>query len=161
MFAFDRRCAAAPDSLRFLQGPPASSVDEIQAHLAGASDVFSERSSVFAWLVRWVREEPVIGYVAFVRWDHANHRSEIAYAVEPAHRQKGITVKAMRLILDFAWRELPLHRAEAHVDPENVASIKTAERLGFVHEATLRENVFANERYFDTAIYARLRDDGT
>ncbi len=157
LFDFEQRCAAAPDAERFMLRPPPRSVDEVRARLVPNQGPFSESRTVFSWLVRERGKSPIVGYVAFVRWDHAHHRTEVAYVIDPALRGMGLAVEGTAQILTFAWDELGLHRAEAHIDPENRASIRTAEKLGFVHEGTLRENVLVRGRYVDTAIYARLR----
>jgi ribosomal-protein-alanine N-acetyltransferase len=78
--------------------------------------------------------------------------------IEPAHWGKGLAIEATSSVLAFGWRELLLHRVEAHIDPDNASSIRTAEKLGFVREGHLRQNHFREGRYFDTLIYAKLAD---
>jgi len=135
----------------------------VRARIGQTPGAFSAARSAFMWIVR-ARDaqgeprEPVVGYAAFVRWDHEDHRSEVAYVIDPERWGRGFAVEAVAGILGFAWRDLGLHRAEAHIDPENTASIRVAEKLGFTLEGTLRENAFSGGRYFDTAIYGRLSD---
>jgi ribosomal-protein-alanine N-acetyltransferase len=49
-----------------------------------------------------------------------------------------------------------LHSLEANVDPANAASIKLLEKKGFLKEAHLKENVFFNGRFIDSAIYSLI-----
>ena len=156
-FAFDQRCAVVPEAVRFLLHPLSKNVDEVRVRLARGGGPFSPERTVFCWLVREKGRDDVVGYVAFVRWDHEASCTEVAYGVDPACWGKGYAVEACARMLDFAWENLALHRAEARIDPNNTASIRAAEKLGFALEGTLRENVFSGGRYFDTAIYAKLR----
>ncbi len=156
-FAFDERCAAVPEALRFMLRFRRSTLGETEARLARNGGPFTTERSVFSWLVRLRGEETVVGYAAFVRWDHENHKSEIAYAIDPAVWGKGLAAEAVVPILAFAWQHLGLHRAEARIDPKNLASVRVAEKLGFVLEGTLREDVFSEGVFYDTAVYARRK----
>ncbi len=51
---------------------------------------------------------------------------------------------------------LKLHRIEAHIDPENIPSVRIVPRLQFELEGTLRQHFFNHGKFFDTAIYAKL-----
>jgi ribosomal-protein-alanine N-acetyltransferase len=156
VFAFERRCLEVPDALRFIPRPPPETVEDVRARLERHEQLFVKDRSIFAWQVRLRGEESILGYAAFVRCNHTDRCSEVAYMVEPSHWGKGLAVEATTRVIEFGWAELGLHRVEAHIDPENAASIRTAEKLGLVREAHLRENHFRNGRYFDTLIYARL-----
>jgi RimJ/RimL family protein N-acetyltransferase len=53
---------------------------------------------------------------------------------------------------------LELERVELHIDEENAASRRIAERVGFAYEGVLRSYLFAKGRRWDVAIYGRLRE---
>ena len=53
--------------------------------------------------------------------------------------------RALRLITDWALGELGLERVELHIDPENTASIRVAERCGYVREGVLRSLHFKED----------------
>ncbi|HLA13289.1 MAG TPA: GNAT family protein [Pyrinomonadaceae bacterium] len=55
--------------------------------------------------------------------------------------------------------ELYLHRLEADVDPRNVKSIKTLERLGFTREGYLRERWQVNGEIQDALFYGLLKPE--
>jgi [ribosomal protein S5]-alanine N-acetyltransferase len=48
--------------------------------------------------------------------------------------RKGLMTEALRAAVGFAFGELGLHRLEANIQPENVASIALVRRLGFQKE---------------------------
>lgn len=54
---------------------------------------------------------------------------------------------------------MQLNRIEAQIHPRNVASISTAEKLGFVREGLLREAGFWGGQFEDFFRYSLLRSD--
>jgi RimJ/RimL family protein N-acetyltransferase len=67
--------------------------------------------------------------------------------------------EALHALLGFAFDVLDLHRIEADVDPRNVPSIRTLERLGFQREGYLRERWQVNGEIQDALFYGLLRPD--
>jgi RimJ/RimL family protein N-acetyltransferase len=69
--------------------------------------------------VRWSSPTPTTSSVA-----------STGGAGSPARRRRAI---------DFAFEDLGLHRLEADTHPDNAASLRSLERLGFRREGLLRE----------------------
>ena len=67
--------------------------------------------------------------------------------------------EALKALLAYAFDELAMRRIEADVDPRNMASIRTVERLGFQREGYLRERWQVNGEIQDTLFYGLLRPD--
>lgn len=65
---------------------------------------------------------------------------EIGVIVRAAAQGKGLTSEALRLVTAHGFAALGLHRIEADIDPDNVASLRVFERVGYVREALLRGN---------------------
>ena len=63
---------------------------------------------------------------------------EVFWAVLPDHRGHGVTARAVRLLIGFAFTELGLHRVVAYADPEDHASLRTAGRAGLRREGLVR-----------------------
>lgn len=74
-------------------------------------------------------------------------------------RGQGIAVRAARLLADYAFAELGIDRIEAHLDPENSGSVRTALRAGLRREGLLRGNTTLGGVRHDTVVLGRLRDD--
>ena len=55
-----------------------------------------------------------------------------------AHRGHGLATRAVRLLADYALRELNMGRVEARVDPENQRSLRVATRAGLRREGVVR-----------------------
>ena len=86
-------------------------------------------------------------------------RATAGYAVRPSARGHGAAAHALRALTAFA-RTLPdLHRVELVIEPDNLASRRTAERAGYRYERTLRQHQEIGGSRRDMCLYAVLRDD--
>jgi RimJ/RimL family protein N-acetyltransferase len=65
----------------------------------------------------------------------------VGYWCAPAARGRGVTTRALRLLCRYALDELELQRLELITDPENRASQRVAEKVGFQREGVLRSHL--------------------
>jgi len=86
---------------------------------------------------------------------------ELGYMLRRDRWGQGITTEAARLLLDFAFGEVGLHRVFAVVDDDNHASIRVLEKLGFRREARHVKDVFIDGEWLTSLIYAVLQDEWT
>lgn len=67
--------------------------------------------------------------------------------------------EALTALINFGFEELDLNRIEADIDPRNEASLRSVERLGFIHEGHLRARWIVDAEISDSSIYGLLRRD--
>jgi RimJ/RimL family protein N-acetyltransferase len=77
---------------------------------------------------------------------------------DPADTSRGYGSDALAVLLDFGFGELRLERIWLDVFDFNERARHVYERLGFVHEATLRHAEFHGGRYLDLQRMAILRE---
>ena len=66
--------------------------------------------------------------------------------------------EALNAMIDYGFGEIDLNRIEAVVMPENAASIKILEKLGFRNEGLLAEyEQWGSKGFVDLCIFAMLR----
>lgn len=65
----------------------------------------------------------------------------IGYWCAPDARGRGLTTRALRLLCTHALAELGLQRLELITDPDNHASQRVAEKVGFRREGVLRSQL--------------------
>jgi ribosomal-protein-serine acetyltransferase len=70
---------------------------------------------------------------------------EIGYWVRASAQGKGYITEATRLLTEFAARSLGANRVFIQCDARNTRSAAVPQRLGFTHEATLRNNLRAHD----------------
>jgi ribosomal-protein-alanine N-acetyltransferase len=81
---------------------------------------------------------------------------KIGYAIAANHQGKGYGIDAARTVLDFAFGVLHLHRVTAAIGPDNEASLRLVNRLGFELEGLLRDHVFTNGAWRDSLLFSVL-----
>ncbi|MBD3214277.1 MAG: GNAT family N-acetyltransferase [Candidatus Lokiarchaeota archaeon] len=72
---------------------------------------------------------------------------------------QGIGTEAAKLIVDYGFLELNLHKIYAGVLSKNVGSWSCAEKVGFIQEATLKEEAYVDGEYLDVKKYYLLKDE--
>ena len=58
----------------------------------------------------------------------------IGYWIPKEYANRGYMTEAVNMVTDFAFNELALHRLEINIRPENEASIRVAEKCGYLYE---------------------------
>lgn len=83
----------------------------------------------------------------------------LGYWVGQPHARRGYMSRSARLVTDFAFRQLGLHRVEAACLPTNVPSRGLLEKVGFVYEGHARGYLRIDGAWRDHVLYAVLRED--
>jgi [ribosomal protein S5]-alanine N-acetyltransferase len=98
----------------------------------------------------------VVGTVSLFNHMAAHRRAEIGYALRPDHHGRGLMHDALLAVVGWAFSELKVNRLEADIDPRNLASARSLERLGFQREGFLPERWIVGDEVSDTALYGLL-----
>jgi RimJ/RimL family protein N-acetyltransferase len=109
--------------------------------------------------VEHVAEGRIIGSLSLFNLSPANRRGEIGYALARAYWGQGLMQEALAAFVGYLLGDFALHRLEADVDPRNLASVRSLERLGFQREGYLRERWIGLGELCDTALYGLLASD--
>jgi ribosomal-protein-alanine N-acetyltransferase len=83
----------------------------------------------------------------------------LGYWMGERHAGKGHMTEAVRGALRFAFSELALHRVEAACLPNNEASRRLLQRVGFQQEGMARAYLRINGNWADHLLYAALASD--
>ena len=116
--------------------------------------------SLAGFAIEAQEDREFLGFIALVRYDPEGSEGEIGYIVAPAARGRGVAGRALRLLTDWCLLTLRLERIELRIDVANVASVRVAERLGYVRDGVLRSAHFKEGVRVDLAVYSRLPGDG-
>ena len=83
----------------------------------------------------------------------------LGYHIGAPFARQGYMREGLALVLDYAFRQLRLHRLEANIQPENVASIALVQRLGFRREGYSPRYLKLGGRWRDHQRWAILAED--
>jgi RimJ/RimL family protein N-acetyltransferase len=85
---------------------------------------------------------------------------EIGYWIRADSVNRGLATEAAAALTRIAFEVNRVNRVEIHCDPENKASAAVPRKLGYRHEATLRQRVMASDgTYRDAMIWTMLKDE--
>jgi RimJ/RimL family protein N-acetyltransferase len=103
--------------------------------------------------------ERVIGTCLLFRYDAGSNRAELGYVLGRQHWGTGLMIEALHTLVGHAFEGLGLRRLEAEVNPENKASVRILDRLGFTREGLLRQRWVTKDQPYDVAVYGLLRHE--
>ena len=146
-----------PDVLRFTRVPEPTPDDFPQQWLAtyeaGRRDGTREAFAALDGAGRFVGIGLAFGI------DPAEAEAELGYIVAPEARGRGVGTAILRALTDWAFAETGVQRLRLVVDVENPASLRVAERSGYVREGVLRSVHVKNGRRIDAVLLSRLPSD--
>jgi ribosomal-protein-alanine N-acetyltransferase len=151
------RCFANPEAMRFWNHPVHTK--RIETERAVRRFIDCTPSYYRFWAVADAKTDRCFGMVNYHDGHIRNKRGAIGYVIDPALHQKGIATEAVSAMLDFCFGELHLHRVQAFIQPDNTASRKLVEKLGFRSEGLLRDNLRVGEDWRDEMLFALLETD--
>jgi RimJ/RimL family protein N-acetyltransferase len=102
-------------------------------------------------------EESLIG-VAYVAGISAHHRHALVGVTigERDYWGRGYGRESVRLLLQYCFRQLDLHRVSAETFEYNTAWQDLVEGMGFTKEGAAREYLYRDGQFWDKHLYAML-----
>ena len=83
----------------------------------------------------------------------------VGYWIEPSVAGLGITPTAVALVSDYLFKVLGLHRVEIDIRPENAASLRIVEKLGFRYEGLKERYIHINGAWRDHYVFALTNEE--
>ncbi len=100
------------------------------------------------------------GIVSLVNIDYKNRNAECIIDIgEKEYWGKGYGAEGMKLLLDFAFNEMNLHRLALNVFSFNEKAIHLYKKLGFQIEGSSRESLFRDGKWHDVIQMGLLQQE--
>lgn len=100
-----------------------------------------------------------LGNVSVWWTSRPNLVGEIGYWVRSDESGHGICTEATARLLQIAFEELGLHRTTLRIAVGNRGSERVAEKLGFLHEGVLRDEVKVGTKWLDHTAWGLLESE--
>ena len=78
---------------------------------------------------------------------------------DKAYWNKGFGTDAMRVLVRFCFDQMNMHKVKLQVYSLNPRAIRSYEKVGFVQEGVLRQEVYRNGGYYDVICMGLLREE--
>ena len=85
--------------------------------------------------------------------------AQLGYWVAERVAGQGVTPAAVALATDYCFEHLRLHRMEIAIRPENAASLRVVEKLGFRYEGLRRRYIHINGDWRDHFCFALVQEE--
>jgi ribosomal-protein-serine acetyltransferase len=90
---------------------------------------------------------------------YANLYANLGYWVRTSRSGHGAAPAAARLLAEWGFRALGLHRIEIVVATGNARSLRAAEKTGAVREGTLRNKIAVGDKTYDAVMFSLVPGD--
>eukprot|EP00764_Aduncisulcus_paluster_P012331 gnl/Carplike_NY0171/5329_a7273_282.p1 GENE.gnl/Carplike_NY0171/5329_a7273_282~~gnl/Carplike_NY0171/5329_a7273_282.p1 ORF type:complete len:179 (+),score=6.00 gnl/Carplike_NY0171/5329_a7273_282:28-564(+) len=122
-------------------------------------DQTKELRSRYSWKIVLTKTDEFIGLAGFFPSNDRFKMGEFYYKLFPKFWGNGYATEAAKEIIRFGFEECKLHRIEAGVATQNIASIKVLEKVGMQREGIRRKILPIRGEWKDNYHYAILEDD--
>lgn len=119
-----------------------------------SANIFEDGQARF--MVCRVEDDAAIGAIDFYDVDSINRRCGVGIVVDKKYRDMGYGATSLRLLCDYAWRDLGLHQLWAIVGAENTPSRQLFESCGFGISGRLKSWIRIGESFVDAYAYQCL-----
>lgn len=134
------------------------SINALKKRLDAAKpDLSAPDQQEHRWIVQVDAESA--GIVSILRPVVRHGYAEISYHLAEAYQGRGIGTAAVARLIDLVFDQTEYRRLFALISVRNQPSRCLAEKLGFVHEGTLRGHFVIGGRPVDQCVYGLLRKE--
>ncbi len=125
-----------PDWIRFIGDRGVRTAEQARGYIESGPMAMYARLGFGLWHVGLREGGEPLGICGLIKRDSLED-VDLGFAFLPQHRGRGYAFEAAVASRDYGVRELGLERIVAITSPENAASARLLERLGFAYERTV------------------------
>jgi ribosomal-protein-alanine N-acetyltransferase len=154
------RMMSDPQVIRYIGTPPMASFEKAVQRVERILANFEKHEGI-CWALADRATGEYLGSCGYWRLMKPHDRAEIGYDLAPHAWGRGLAVEAAGSVLAFGFAQMGLHSVEAQIHPENTASRRVLEKLGFAQEGYFRQNFYDEfeQQFTDTAVFSLLKSD--
>jgi RimJ/RimL family protein N-acetyltransferase len=121
--------------------------------------MYDDRSKI--WFALALNEtDTIIGDGGFLRIDYMWRTADLSILIgKKSEWSKGYGTEAVRLLVEFGFQKLNLHRIGIGVFPFNTRAIRTYEKVGFKREGVLRDGYYCDNTYHDVILMSIMEEE--
>ncbi|MSZ19786.1 MAG: GNAT family N-acetyltransferase [Actinobacteria bacterium] len=83
----------------------------------------------------------------------------LGYWISPESAGRAVMPTSVALVTDYLMNEVGLHRVEINIRPENTASLRVIQKLGFRYEGLKQRYIHINGDWRDHYIFALTKEE--
>ncbi|MGQ0431499.1 MAG: GNAT family N-acetyltransferase [Microthrixaceae bacterium] len=146
-----------PEFFRYLPYEPVQTLEEEREYIAGVINTARQTPRVAYQVgIELCATQQLVGFVDLRITSFRHRNAELGLSVTPPMWGQGLATESARLLIQFGFERLGLHRISAGHHPDNVGSGRVLERVGMRREGHLRENLLCGGEWRDSIVYSIL-----
>ena len=138
-----------PESMKYIGKAKYRSIEEAYEWMDWIKREFDQKRSI-VWCIADRESDKMLGYGLVFKFNYSHHWAMVGYALHKDFFRQGVMSDCLPLIIDYAFKEMKLHRLEANIDKRNIASESLLKKFGFKQEAHFIENYYFDGQYLDS-----------
>lgn len=143
-----------PENMRFMGRQP-DSVEFERYHLQRHIDNYYERHGFGLWAAVLKENGRLIGRCGLIYQQiEETQEVEVSYLIDRPYWGRGLATEAARAVVRLGFERYGFPRIVAVINPENIASVRVAQKLGMKHERDVNFKEFGT-----VALYALKAQD--
>ena len=100
-----------------------------------------------------------VGFIALYGIDARHRNAEFAIMIDPCQQGKGYATNATRLMVEYAFNQLNLHKLFLYVVKLNEKAIHIYQKVGFQIEGELKNHFFVDGSYRNALLMSLFKED--
>ena len=145
-----------PEVVKYMPFDPTSDA-QTREHLSQCLATAAEQPRrIYELAVVLRAQNQLIGTATIALYPQERRHASFSYLLHRKYWGHGYATEAMRMLINFGFSVLQLHRLEDTCDTRNLASARVMEKLGMRREGHLRETIWKDGQWYDEYIYAIL-----
>ena len=149
------------DAVKYQQTSPMKTIEQAQKSVQAFLKGFQDRKFI-RWCITARGNDKVIGLITLHSFNVCNHQAEIGFMLNKEYWRQNIMSEVASEVIKFAFEVIGLNRIEASIHPDNVASIRLSEKLGFHKEGLKKEAAYnkGTDEYEDRLVFGITKKKG-
>lgn len=142
------------EAVKYQQTNPMTTIEQAKKSVEAFLRGFNEKRFI-RWCITEKEADKVLGLITLNNFDRNNSSATIGYMLNKRYWRKNIMSEVGEKVINYGFKTLNLHRIEASIHPDNIASIKLCSKLGFLEEGLRKESAYniATDGYEDRLIF--------
>ncbi len=104
-------------------------------------------------------QQKIIGGISLYDWRQDTKIIHLGYWISENFSNQGIVSKCCKRLIDYAFFEIGIEKMQLYFIPENVASERVADKLGFKIEGFIRQSFMLNGSIKDQYLAGLLKEE--
>ncbi|MBW2971082.1 GNAT family N-acetyltransferase [Candidatus Woesearchaeota archaeon] len=142
---------------KYTQVPHPYTIEHAKKFINETQKKMRERTD-YSFGIELKETKEIIGMMSLMKVDWANMNAEVGYWLGKSYWRKGYTYEALKMLIDFGFDDLKIHRLWARVIQPNISSAGLLRKAGFKQEGVQSKAIYRENKYWDMLMFGLVKN---